>query len=62
MEARTTAARAEYKGLLWEKGSWSCLFSFPTALEFTLKKGYREGETTARELPGAPDPAKKEIK
>lgn len=38
MEARTTAARAEYKGLLWGKGSWICLLSFPTALGFTLKK------------------------
>lgn len=58
MEARTTAARAEYKGLLWGKGSCSLPPLLPHSLGVhTEERGTEKEETTARKLPGTPGPS-----
>lgn len=64
MEARTTAARAEYKGLLWGKGSCSLPPFLPHSLGVhTEERGTEKEEKLQQgnyQVP--PTPLKKELK
>lgn len=51
MEARTRAARAAYKGLLWGMRVLVFLLSFPTSLGSTPKKGIQRRKEGNLQVP-----------